>query len=302
VYLAKSKWLKLTAGTVVACILLFVTGYLICSVIFPFVDFIFNQPATASQASLLWTSISVGLLNAPKVIGAAIAIKLMKYWWLKQKEKESLEKEKIKMQLQLLKAQLQPEFLFNSLNNILSFSLAGSSRASEMLLKLSDLLSYMLYECDEPLVSLEKEIEMMKKYMALGIISNNDNLEIQLRVKGDLTGKKIAPFLLFPFIEKSFNQSSNMIEQPWVDIEIKTDGDIFFMKIVKGMVPNISGQPEFYISELTNVQKRLTLLYPGKHELKTSSEQETFAVLLKIQLDSSIPEEEKATYINSIAD
>ncbi len=231
-----------------------------------------------------------------------MAIKLMKYWWLKQKEKESLEREKINTELQLLKAQIRPGFLFNALNNIYAYSLAGSPRASEMLLKLSDLLSYMLYECDKALVPLEKEIEMMKQYMLLEKIRLDENLEMEVSVKGKLSGKKIAPFLLLPFIENSFKHCRSMTEQPWVNMEIKIEEDIFSLKLVNGIMPDISGQQELHNNELVNVQKRLTLLYPEKHELKTSTEQEMFVVLLKIQLDASVPNEKDAMSNTSMAD
>ena len=285
-YLVKSKWLKLIAGTLLLSILLFVTGYLLYKWVFKFVDSIFNSRTAIIDAPLLWSSISIGLLNAPKVIAAAAAIKLMKYWWLKQKEKERLEKEKINTELQLLKGQIRPGFLFNALNNIYAYSLAGSPRAPEMLLKLSDLLSYMLYECDKPLVPVEKEIEMMKEYIALEKIKHDASLEMELTVKGELSDKKIAPFLLLPFIENSFKQISHMTEQPWINMELKMEGDVFSLKLVNGIMPDISCRPELHNNELANVQKRLTLIYPEKHELKINVEEEMFVVVLKIQLDT----------------
>ncbi len=237
---------------------------------------------------LLWISTSIGLLNAPKVVAAAAIIKLMKYWWVKQKEKETMERERINTELELLKAQIRPSFLFNTLNNIYAYSLASSPRASEMLLKLSDLLSYMLYECDKPLVPVEKEIEVMKEYMALEKIRQDENLEMEVSVKGDLSAKKIAPFLLLPFIENSFKQISHMTEQPWINMEIKMEGDIFSLTLVNGIMLNISSRPELHNNELANVQKRLTLLYPEKHELKINVEQEMFVVVLKIQLEAPV--------------
>jgi LytS/YehU family sensor histidine kinase len=186
--------------------------------------------------------------------------------------------------------------LFNALNNINAYSLAGSPRAPEMLLKLSDLLSYMLYECDKPLVPLEKEIEMMKEYMALEKIRHHDNLEMEVSVKGELSGKKISPFLLLPFIENSFKHSSNMMEKSWINMEIRTEGNCFSMKLISGMASEIPGQPEIHANGLVDVQKRLTLLYPEKHELRIGTEQEMLIIFLSIQL------EEKEERITDIAD
>ncbi|MBA2762329.1 MAG: histidine kinase [Segetibacter sp.] len=160
----------------------------------------------------------LGLIDPLKVVAAAAIIKYVKYWWQKQQESKKLEREKIDAELQLLKAQIHPNFLFTALNNLYVYSLAASPRAPEMLLKLSDLLSYMLYECDEPLVPLEKEVEMMKDYVALEKIRLDDSIEMELSIRGDMTGKMIAPFLLLPFIENSFLQSSDQTEQSWMNM------------------------------------------------------------------------------------
>jgi LytS/YehU family sensor histidine kinase len=293
-YLVKAKWLKLTTGILLLCIIIVIAGYFVHGWFFPFVDAIFNNPPPKTSLPVLWSSISAGLLNAPKVVGAAAAIKLMKRWWLKQKEKERLEREKINTELQLLKAQMRPGFLFNALNNIYAYSLAGSPRAPEMLLKLSDLLSYMLYECDNPLVPLEKEIEMMREYIALEKIRRADSLEMEITVKGELTGKTIAPFLLLPFIENSFKQSNLMTERPWINMQLKMEGDMFSMKLINGITQEVRRTQEEHGNGLANVQKRLNLLYPEKHELKASTEQEMFIVFLSIQLNG---QEEEITDI-----
>jgi hypothetical protein len=293
-HLIKAQWLKLTTGILLLCIIVVIAGYYVHGWLFPLVDSIFNNPPAKTSLPVVWSSINAGLLNAPKVVGAAVAIKLMKRWWLKQKEKERLEREKITTELQLLKAQIRPGFLFNALNNIYAYSLAGSPRAPEMLLRLSDLLSYMLYECDKPLVPLEKEIEMMKEYIALEKIRRADSLEMEVTVKGELAGTTIAPFLLLPFIENSFKQSSLMTERPWINMQIKMENDKFSMKLINGITHEISGSPEFHGNGIANVQKRLTLLYPEKYELKASTEQEMFIVFLSIQLNG---QEEKITDI-----
>jgi hypothetical protein len=294
-YLVKAKWLKLITGILLLCTIIVIAGYFVHAWLFPFVDSILNNPPAKTSLPVAWSSISAGLLNAPKVVGAAAAIKLMKRWWLKQKEKERLEREKINTELQLLKAQIRPGFLFNALNNIYAYSLASSPRAPEMLLKLSDLLSYMLYECDKPLVPLEKEIEMMKEYIALEKIRRADSLEMEVTVKGEITGKTIAPFLLLPFIENSFRQSSLMAERPWINMQLKMEGDKFSMKLINGITQAVPGSPDFHPNGLANVQKRLTLLYPEKYELKASTEQEMFMVFLNIQLNG---QEEKTTAIS----
>lgn len=232
-----------------------------------------------------WASIAAGPLSAIKILAAAISIKFMKHWWLKQQQSMKMEKEKINAELQLLKAQIHPGFLFNTLNNIYVYALAESPRASEMLLKLSDLLSYMLYECNQPLVPLVKEIEMMRQYMALEKIRMADKLEMEIDVQGNIEDKFIAPFLLLPFIENSFKQCNSITEKCWISLRIKVEENLYLVKLINGTSSEVNHPTDLYGNGLANVQKRLSLLYPGRHELKMNTEEELFLVNLSIQLN-----------------
>jgi LytS/YehU family sensor histidine kinase len=227
-------------------------------------------------------------MNFIKAAAAAAIIKYIKYWWQKQKESQRLEKEKINAELQLLKAQVHPDFLFKTLNNIYTHAAASSPRTSGMLLKLSDLLSYMLYECDRTLVPLEKEITMMKEYMQLEKIRHNDEPEMEVNVKGDLNGQMIAPFLLLPFIENSFKHCGQMAEPFWINLDISLEGKYFKMKLANGISEKADDQSLLAVNGLANVRKRLTLLYPGNHELKMTTEQEMSIVFLNIRLDDTM--------------
>ena len=216
----------------------------------------------------------------------ATAITLLKRWWLKQKEKEMLEKEKIHTELQLLKAQIHPAFLFSTLDNIISHAKLDSSIAPEMLIKLSDLLSYMLYDCDEPKVKLEKEIGMIREYMSLEKIRMGERLEMTLQIKGDCNGQLISPLLLLPFIDNSFSYCNNeLVEQAWVNLEISVDDQSLSMKLINGMPPGINEETRAEGQSLVNVQKRLQLLYPGRHELKINAAQELLLVHLNLKLE-----------------
>lgn len=286
-YLLKGKYFKFILGISLLGFVMAEGSHFIYEKVFPLGEsnFIPYESSTGIKNNTWWASITAGPLSAIKIIAVAITIKLLKRWWLKHKESQQLEREKINADLQLLKAQIHPGFLFNTLNNIYVYALAGSPRASEMLLKLSDLLSYMLYECDGPLVALGKEIEMMKEYMALEKIRMADNLEMEIEVKGNTQNKFIAPFLLLPFIENSFKQCNTMTEKCWISLEIKVEENAYLIKLINGIPPEISSQPDFYGNGLDNVQKRLTLLYPNRHELRMTAEEEVFLVNLKIQLD-----------------
>ena len=280
----KGEWLKATGYFVLLCTGLYFASDFLYWNIFTSIDSFFGSTRTNLQSTRLWPAVNLGLMNFVKVAAAAAIIKYLKYWWLKQKESQRLEKEKINAELQLLKAQVHPDFLFKTLNNIYSHALSSSQRTSGMLLKLSDLLSYMLYECDQPTVPLDKEIAMMKEYMQLEKIRHNDEPEIQVSVKGDLSDKMIAPFLLLPFIENSFKHFGQMAEQFWINMDIRMEGDNFSMKLTNGIAESLPGQSLLNTNGLANVQKRLSFLYPGNHELKMTTEQEMFIVFLNIRL------------------
>ncbi|HEU4860758.1 MAG TPA: histidine kinase, partial [Chitinophagaceae bacterium] len=199
----------------------------------------------------------------------------------KQKEKERIEKEKLITDLQLMKAQIRPGFLFNSLDQIYDAAQKNSPQAPELLLKLADLLSYLLYECEEPKVRLEKELTMMKEYMALEKARHGNRLELETVLKGDTGDKTIAPLLLLPFIENSFKHCGCQDEQPWINLDISIENEILSMKLINGVDP---AKTKVSTQEIMNVEKRLQLLYPGKHELKKYVENEIYVVLLKINL------------------
>ena len=130
-------------------------------------------------------------------------------------------REKINAELQLLKAQVHPHFLFNTLNNIYSFILNGSDRAPEMIKKLSSLLHYILNDCNQQLVSLEKELSMIQDYIALEQIRYGDRLNLSMHIQGSAKDKMISPLLLIPFVENSFKHgTSRMLTHPWVKLDI----------------------------------------------------------------------------------
>ncbi len=300
--ITKGKWLKATAGIILMGAFLSTATYVLYWNIFSFIDVAFGSSMTSNPGTKLWPAVNLGLMNFVKVAAAALIIKYTKYWWLKQKENERLEKARINTELRLLKAQVHPDFLFKTLNSIYSHALSFSPRTSGLLLKLSDLLSYMLYECDRSTVPLEKEIDMVREYMQLEKIRCKDGPEIQISIRGDLKGKCIAPFLLTPFIENSFKHCNQVTEQFWINMDIQIEENNFSMRLANGISGMMTDQAGVDDRGLAKVQKRLTLLYPGKHELKMITEQEMSIVLLSIRLEDvadMMLEEEEADLVTS---
>ncbi|RDC56625.1 two-component system sensor protein [Pedobacter chinensis] len=234
-----------------------------------------------------------GLRGSITVGGVAAAIKLMKCFYEKQEAALLLEKEKVNAELQMLKAQLHPHFLFNTLNNIYSFTQDVSEKASGMIMGLSQLLRYILYDCNKPLVALDKELKMISDYLALETTRYDHGLEIAVQLPG-ATNYLIAPLMLLPFIENAFKHgASQMTENPWISLNVTVKDNELAMKLINGKPSVTNITPGIGIA---NVRKRLELLYPDEHELTINDEEEMYIVNLKITLIAAHPDVLKPVY------
>jgi len=225
------------------------------------------------------------LFNYPTVVGFALAIKLMKDWYLKQKEAADVAREKINAELQLLKAQVHPHFLFNTLNNIYSFIINDSPAAPEALKKLSTLLRYIIYECNQPLVKLEKELKMVRDYIDLEKIRYGESLNMTLKVRGDASDKVICPLLLIPFLENSFKHgASEMLTHPWINLSIVIEDQVLHFNLSNSKPTVMAETAVTRGLGLGNVKKRLAIVYPATHSLTINEDVMSFSVSLEIPL------------------
>jgi sensor histidine kinase YesM len=193
-------------------------------------------------------------------------------------------KEKIQNELFALKAQINPHFLFNNLNTIYSMAEKGDPRTKDVILELSDFLRYVLYDTSSEKIPLEKEIEIIKTYVDLQKERINSVTEIILNIQGNFSGTIIAPLLLLPLIENCFKHGLGQTKGT-IKIEIEySNGQLHLItwnKIVHREI--LANQKQGGIG-INNVEKRLNLLYPGKHLLKFDKEGDFFATDLKIDL------------------
>jgi LytS/YehU family sensor histidine kinase len=231
-------------------------------------------------------SLLAGLRGGITIAGLATCIKLMKYWYIKEQRNMQLLRENTEAQLQLLKAQVHPHFLFNTLNNIYSYTQNTAPVASKLTLGLSDMLRYMIYECKDPLVPLSKEIKMLKDYITLEKIRYGNALDVNIEVPDNTDDLYIAPLLLLPFVENSFKHgASQMLDQPWLSLTITLTESSMYMKLINGKAENYEAQAGASGIGIENVKRRLELLYPDKHSLKIVNHEEVFIVNLKLQLE-----------------
>lgn len=216
----------------------------------------------------------------------AAGIVIFKRWYLIQQRTLELEKEKLEAELKFLKNQIHPHFLFNTLNNLYALTLQKSDKAPDIVIMLSNQLDYILYRSNEKLVKLENEINQMKAYIELEKIRYGNRLDLQFDIQGNISNKYIAPLLLLPFLENSFKHgASRDTKSPFIHIELQVIENELNFSITNSfeLHPNSEESSSQGIG-LTNVKRRLELLYPQKYTLKISGENGVFQVTLKLEL------------------
>ena len=225
------------------------------------------------------------LLETNFIVASAVAIKIVKKWFDQQQEKHEMEKRNLKTELNLLKAQLHPHFLFNTMNNLYALSLEQSSKTSEGIAKISNLLRSVLYECDDAEITLEKEIKLIENYIDLEKMRYGSRLKLEFEVSGAVDKMKIAPMLLFTFIENCFKHgSSNDSENPFVKIYLNVnENEIeFFAENSKPSQKLKAIGSDGGGIGLKNVKKRLEIIYEDNYDLKIQDLEHTFVVCLTI--------------------
>lgn len=303
-YLLKNKYLLTGFWTLVAFLATAaLSAVLAIYVINPTIRWVFPQwsdyPRPPSQFSF-FLGLLAGLRGGITIGGLAAAIKLMKHWYIKEQRNLQLQKENAESQLQLLKAQVHPHFLFNTLNNIYSHTQGVAPVASQLVMGLSDMLRFMLYECNQPLVPLSKELTLIRDYITLEKIRYDEQFDIHLDIPTETNNLHIAPLLLLPLVENCFKHgTSNMLEQPWLSMQVNLKEDMMEMRLMNGKPKEQNNQQSSFGIGIHNVRKRLELLYPGKHVLKIMNEEEVFVVNLSLQLErlNTTRKKEEGTFV-----
>jgi LytS/YehU family sensor histidine kinase len=215
-----------------------------------------------------------------------LAVKYYKNWYQKQRENEMLMHENSQAELQLLKAQVHPHFLFNTLNNIYSLTLDDSPKAATAVVKLSGMVKYMMNEGAEAFVPISKEINMLQDYIGLEKIRYGDRLHMTVDIhhKPD-DNRLIAPLLMIPFVENCFKHgASKMINKAHIHLFIEAGSEWLEFRVSNSRPDAPKKQEERKKIGLLNVQKRLQLIYPENHQLEIQSSEKLFEVNMKVSL------------------
>ncbi|UOB18773.1 sensor histidine kinase [Abyssalbus ytuae] len=212
---------------------------------------------------------------------AGTTIKIYSDWKKNIELRKQVESEKIHSELQFLKTQLNPHFLFNSLNTIYSLSVSKSAYTSEAILNVAELMRYMLYEANKDLVPLSKEIDYIKNYIQLQRLRLLNSEQVSIQIRGNYENKFIQPLLLISFIENAFKYGTDYKGNTVVKININVEGNTLYFNI-----SNIIGTHKKDISNsgigLKNIKNRLKLLYPDSHELEIVNDGENYTVNLRL--------------------
>ncbi|WP_161568407.1 sensor histidine kinase [Flavobacterium cupreum] len=244
---------------------------------------IYNPLSYQSDIKYYWNSIRIlrnSFLFFPIVV-VAMLLRIMRVSVNKEKRFLEMEKQKKIAELNLLKAQINPHFFFNTLNSLYALTLKNSEKAPELVLRLSDLMHYMLYEASADTVLLKDEIRHLEGYIYIEKMRFSDRLDLSFQYSGDLEGKSIFPLLLLPFIENAFKHGIAN-HAGWVTISINVLDNELFLK-VENSFRKVQVEKPHGIG-LANVKRRLDLTYGDKYKLVIHTFEDVFEIELKINL------------------
>lgn len=201
----------------------------------------------------------------------------------RQRENEN---QQLTAELNFLKAQINPHFLFNTLNNLYYLAYTKSANTTEVISKLSQMMRYMIYDTNHALVPLAKEIEYMRNYISLERLRLNDQIPIKLEIEGNSEGVLITPLIFITFLENAFKHGvSNNFPKAWVNVRMKLVENECLYEVENSKIPTTKPESEEKSGiGLQNVKRRLELSYPERHTLAIDNTAERYLVKLKIIL------------------
>jgi sensor histidine kinase YesM len=223
-------------------------------------------------------------INIYTVVSVFAGFKLLRFWYRTQQQKEELEQQNRMSELALLKAQVSPHFLFNTLNNIDSLIARDAPSASEAVIRLSEILRYMLYEAETDRVLLEREVFYLQSYIALQEMRISTADFVRFEITGDVAKQTIAPMLLIPFVENAFKHGLKSTEAPGIRIALGVKPEMITFKVVN-KINKWEQAPRDQTSGigLKNIRKRLDLIYPGAYDLRIGRDNSDFSAELTIR-------------------
>jgi LytS/YehU family sensor histidine kinase len=216
------------------------------------------------------------------------ACKYFKDGYISQQFEAAKKEQQLMAEVNNLKSQIAPHFLFNTLNNLYGLAVDKSDKLPDLMLRLSDLLRHSLYETQKPLVSLKEEINILKSYINLESLRLEDDLELEFDNSiTEGTGHQIAPLILIVFVENAFKHAKLVQPAPVnIFIKLRLTNDVFILTIKNNYIDAPKNSANGI--GLTNVKRRLEVLYPGKHQLSITNDGSFYTVTLQLQLSTTV--------------
>jgi sensor histidine kinase YesM len=290
-YIIREKYFRLVVSITLLTIIYFSLAWLLTVLLAKLTT---NIPFQQLPVSFKWFQpirYGIGLPLTSAVL--TTVIKLLKNMHLEQKENEFLQRQKINTDLQLIKAQFQPGFLYDALQHIYSLINKNSPQSPSTILKLSDLLSYVLYDNEKENVPLEKELQIIKTYLSLKKIFYPECLDVQLTQETNVAGVSVAPLILLSLVENCFEEFPDKSAKLSMNIDVKTEnGELyFFIECRNNAKSEITGPGEN--NQWARSLKRIEILYPGKCSFDVYSENEIAGLTLVLQTDKIFSPDQK---------
>lgn len=266
-------------------LLRFVTISIAVYVIFLFVELFVNylehliigQPTIFRATPIVTRSI----FSNAFIIGAALFVSLVENWFQMQKYKQEVARERLESELRMLRFQVNPHFLFNTLNNIHTLVYKKSDDAPSAVMKLAGLMRYMLYESDSEFTPLFKELEYINNFVELQKLRLPNSHKVNLNIEGNPNNKQIAPLLLIPFIENAFKHGAASGNEAFIDIKLIIESDSINF-VCKNTYKRGAESSVHSGIGLENVKKRLNIHYPKRYLLDIDKDDRFFTVGLQL--------------------
>jgi LytS/YehU family sensor histidine kinase len=238
--------------------------------------------ADGAQNAFTFNHIVAVTLGELYVIALVSAIKLTHDWIREKRKNDELQKIQLRTELDFLKSQIQPHFFFNTLNNLYALVIEKSPNAPDVVLKLSEIMQYVLYEVKESKISLLKEINYIYSYLELEKLRYG-NIKANLEITGDIDSIEIPPLLFLPFIENCFKHGAKNNDTIKVDIRFEIKHNFLFFT-VENSFQNLNKNSKKHGIGIENVKRRLQLLYKDNYTLDTTAQDTKFKVFLKFPI------------------
>ncbi len=223
------------------------------------------------------------------IAGGSTVLKIISDWQRQERDRKDLDTQRMQSEIKFLKSQINPHFLFNTLNSLYALTLKKSDSAPEIVIKLSEMMRYMLYECNERRVPLHKEVNYLQNYLDLEKLRQSGHADIQFRIEGKITDQTIAPLIFIPFLENSFKHGINhQLGDGYVHVIMKVLDNKLLLRILNSkptQKPVMNGKPSGGIG-LANVKRRLSLLYPNHYKLDIDETPKEHIVELSLDLSN----------------